>query len=440
VPGVIAPAGKTVSVQPNSPASTPTGASIADAVSEKSTTETGNNIKPEPSSQPVTGTQTPVTSPANTTAPGKAINQPAPAATLSTTPEKSTVNPVIKKGKNTNTTPGANKQGVDKTPLTLNYATITPINQGNGSEPLTKKPKRKPGKGRQQNNTAGQYKQTVKPGIDNTIAADTKVTDNDQLANDNQPNLTTDPSTAQQATTAAVDPVKKEPAVADSTKTVAPPIVKKEADKKQDKTVKGLELGLMAGPDLSTVKFGPAYKPGYNFGLQIGYRFSNHWSVNTGIIYTKKFYKADSQDFHYKLPWNYKLENVEGNCSMWEIPVNVRYDLSYNEKRRWFASTGLSTYLMDKEYYDVYYSWNGTQYAPYPIDSDSNSNYLFSIVNLSAGMERSLGKHLSIQAEPYLKIPLKGLGTGSMRMTSYGILFTLKYKPVFNAKRSDTRK
>ena len=123
---------------------------------------------------------------------------------------------------------------------------------------------------------------------------------------------------------------------------------------------------------------------------------------------------------------------------MWEIPVNVRYDVSFNDKRRWFVSTGLSTYLMDKENYDMYYSANGNPYSSnWP--SDSNSSYFFSIWNLSAGMERSLGRHFSIQAEPYLKVPLKGLGKGNMRMDSYGILFTLKYKPTFNKKKSNNK-
>ena len=117
------------------------------------------------------------------------------------------------------------------------------------------------------------------------------------------------------------------------------------------------------------------------------------------------------------------------------------YVVSLNEKRRWFVSTGLSTYLMDTEDYLLYYGNNWNNYiTETPVNSDDNSNYIFSIVNLSAGMERSLSKRFSLQAEPYLKIPLKGLGMGSMRMTSYGILFTLKYKPQFNFKRSDTRK
>lgn len=87
----------------------------------------------------------------------------------------------------------------------------------------------------------------------------------------------------------------------------------------------------------------------------------------------------------------------------------------------------------------MYYTVNGNPYS-YPWDSDSNSSYFFSIWNLSAGMERSLGKHFSIQAEPYLKIPLQGLGHGNIRMESYGILLTLKYKPTFNAKSSVYKK
>lgn len=398
--------------------------------------------------QPVSTATTPVAEPsAATTKPVAGNNQPAPAASVSAVPENNTttpVTPVDKPGKTITTQPATNKKKTDKSKLSLNYASVTPDNSGNSSAFITRNSKRKPGK--KQNTTAGQHKQPVKQDNNSTLEPATRVADNDQQVNTNVPDQAADQSTTQQAVTAAPDPVKKEEATAaaatDSAKTTPAPIVEKGLEKKQDQKVKGLELGLMTGPDLSTVKFGPVYKTGYNFGIQVGYRFSNRWSVNTGVIYTKKFYKADSQDFHYKTNWpNYKLRNVEGNCSMWEIPVNVRYDVSFNEKRRWFVSTGLSTYLMDKENYMLYYANNWNNYiAELPANSDVNSNYLFSIVNLSAGMERSFGKRFSLQAEPYLKIPLKGLGMGSMRMTSYGALFTLKYKPQFNSKRSDNRK
>lgn len=323
--------------------------------------------------------------------------------------------------------------GVERSPLTLNYGTITPGNPGKDTRHLIKPAKRKPGQAQRTN--AGKNNQSFNPVQDNNTVSDIRVTDNDQNTNGEPAAPIKNPVTAQPANGTLVDPIKDNKAVvspvADSAKTPAGETVKKEKAQKKDKTKQPLELGLVAGPDMSTVAFGPLYKTGYNFGLQIGFRFSNRWSVNTGVIYTKRFYKADGQYFHYKTPW--ELDKVEGNCSMWEIPLNVRYDVSFNDKRRWFISTGLSTYLMDKENYMMHYMSIAN---PYPMNSDSNSSYLFSIWNLSAGMERSLGKHFSIQAEPYLKVPLKGLGKGSMRMDSYGILFTLKYKPTFNAKKA----
>lgn len=418
--GVVSTTDKSVPVQPNSPANNST--LVAPSQKATSAQPTGEGQSPAPT--PSTATTTPVAG----------NNQPAPAATVNTIPDKNSATPVAQPGKTTINKQVINNKKTDKSRLSLNYASVTPDNSGSSTAPIAQRLKRKPGK--KQNTPAGQHKQTVKQGDNSTLEPDTKVADNDQQVNTNQPDQTADQSTAQQPTAATVPPT------ADSAKTPAAPIVKKEPEKKQDKKVKGLELGLMVGPDVSTVKFGPIYKTGYNFGVQVGYRFSDRWSVNTGVIYTKKFYKADSQDFHYKTNWpNYKLRNVEGNCSMWEIPVNVRYDVSFNDKRRWFVSTGLSTYLMDKEDYLLYYGNNWNNYiTEAPVNSDVNSNYLFSIVNLSAGMERSFGKRFSLQAEPYLKIPLKGLGMGSMRMTSYGVLFTLKYKPQFNSKRSDNRK
>jgi len=243
-------------------------------------------------------------------------------------------------------------------------------------------------------------------------------------------NTTPDPATATDKNTTA-------PAVVDSAaKPAAQLPAKKEEPKKPHNYKQPLEIGLLAGPDASTVSFGSLYKAGYNFGLQVGYRFNNRWSVNTAIIYTKKFYKADSQYFHPKNNWGgaWKPSDVDGNCAMWEIPVNVRYDVAYNDKRRWFVSTGLSTYLMKSENYSLNFRSMGGGIYSSTYKSDSNSNYIFSILNLSVGFERSLGKHFSIQAEPYLKIPMKGLGYGNMRMDSYGALFSLKYKPTFRSK------
>lgn len=223
--------------------------------------------------------------------------------------------------------------------------------------------------------------------------------------------------------------VKKEEPVA---------VVKKEPAKKtKTKVTQPLELGVVVGPDFTRVNFGQGDKAGYNIGVQVGYRFANRWSVNSGLLYTKKNYTAAGEDFTPpKHSWiSYvDLHKVQGYCSMFEIPVNIRYDLNSNTQKRFFVSTGLSSYLMKKEYYDYYFTYQGVDRKE-PWQRDSTVGYISSILNLSAGYERAIGKNFSLQAEPYFRIPLKGLGYGTMNLDSYGIYFTLKYKPAFGKKK-----
>ncbi len=198
-------------------------------------------------------------------------------------------------------------------------------------------------------------------------------------------------------------------------------------ENKQQKE-KGLQIGLVAGPDMSNVKFTDMDKAGYNIGLQVSYRFSDRWSVNTGLFYTKKNYTAEGKDWTKTGWWRYTdMHSVQGYCEMFDIPLNVRYDFAVNKKQRWFASAGASSYIMKSEYYDYDYTYNGVR-SRRDWKSDSTSTYLFSILNVSAGFERALNKRFSLQAEPYFKLPLKGLGYGKLDLNSYGIYFSVKYK------------
>ncbi len=43
-------------------------------------------------------------------------------------------------------------------------------------------------------------------------------------------------------------------------------------------------------------------------------------------------------------------------------------------------------------------------------------------------MEKQLGNKISFMAEPYLKVPMQGVGTGEIRLNSFGINLGLKYQ------------
>jgi cytoskeletal protein RodZ len=218
---------------------------------------------------------------------------------------------------------------------------------------------------------------------------------------------------------------------------IGPPLqvpaeTEKPAPKKKEQKNKGFEIGLAVGPDMSNVKFTNMDKAGYNAGLQLGYRFNDRWSVNTGLLYTRKNYTVQGKDFTKpNNSWwqNRELHGVQGYCAMFDIPLNIRHDFSVNKKQRWFASVGASSYIMTREDYTYDYSYAGSSTIRQSYwESDSTSTYLFSIFNLSAGFERALNKRFSLQVEPYFKFPLKGLGYGKLDLNSYGIYFSLKYK------------
>lgn len=204
------------------------------------------------------------------------------------------------------------------------------------------------------------------------------------------------------------------------------------ASKNKGSFQKGVEIGLVVAPDMSNVKFSNSDKVGFNVGIQLGYRLSQRWSINSGIFYTRKNYTSRGKDFHPpKGLWfdNIQLDKVKGSCFMFDIPLNVRYDLNNSTNHRFFVNTGLSTYLMKKENYHYYYRYTngnpGYRYRSYP----SQKQYWISILNISAGFEKRLNKHFALQAEPYLKVPLKGVGFGNLQLNSYGMYFSLKYKP-----------
>jgi len=177
---------------------------------------------------------------------------------------------------------------------------------------------------------------------------------------------------------------------------------------------KGFYVGLFAGPDVSTVKFQSVNNLGFSLGAIIGYRFSNRLSVETGLTWDKKYYYSSGE--YYKgvtLPANTTLD---GNCSMFEIPVDIRLDFATKKNHGFFAKTGLSSYLMTSENY----TFNYPNYSR-PWKNDSLKNNIFSILQVSGGYERVINDKTKIRVEPYVKIPLQGVGKGDMPIASFGI-------------------
>lgn len=200
--------------------------------------------------------------------------------------------------------------------------------------------------------------------------------------------------------------------------------------KKQKNNRSKLSVEFIAGMDASTVKYKYSDKAGINLGILAGYHFNEHWSVHSGALFTRKNYTVAGEDFHApKNSWvaNYKLTLVDGFCDMWEVPLFVRYQFSSNNKRSFFLGAGISSYFMTRENYNYSYYFNGqpvTRNSNYP----NGNTHLFSILRLSGGWRKSIGKGSSVLVEPYASLPLGGVGFGNIRLSSYGLNFSFQIR------------
>ncbi len=201
-----------------------------------------------------------------------------------------------------------------------------------------------------------------------------------------------------------------------------PSIAASAKEKKIKKRGPRFYLGVQAGPDFSMVKATNVNKAGYSIGLLAGFNISRKFAIETGFMWDQKKYSSEGRYFNTeKLYWPHvTILDLSGYCNMFEIPINIRYNVLSSARTTWFANGGLSSYLMKKENYDYHYKRYGVYGYGNREYKNSTDNWL-SVAHLSVGMQKHLGTLGDLRIEPYLKLPLKGVGIGSMPLTSTGI-------------------
>jgi hypothetical protein len=247
-----------------------------------------------------------------------------------------------------------------------------------------------------------------------------------------QTSTTANPAVTTPSTTASAKPVDS------ARKETAPEVAATKPDAAAKKNPGGesrgskFSLQFSFGPDISSVGSGNMGRLKLQAGLGAAYALSKKFTVRTGFYVSRKIYSADSNQYHPpKGFWNYypNLDKVDANCLVYEIPVSVAYNFATGKRSNWFASAGLSSYIMKKENYGFSYKdvWGANQY--HSIDLNNENKHFFSVVDLSAGYQYNLTERLSLAAEPYVRIPVSGVGFGKVKLNSGGVLFTVGFKP-----------
>jgi hypothetical protein len=203
----------------------------------------------------------------------------------------------------------------------------------------------------------------------------------------------------------------------------------KPRNKKKAVSTHSFAFTLSAGPDLSKAGGSAVGKLNIKYGLGVNYNF-NRFTLSSGVYLAKKVYAAAAKDYqyNYSIPSGWKFVDVQADCKVLSIPINLVYNFANKTGSGWFAGAGISTYLMQHENYNFHYSTSGGQQIYYMHNViDKNKNY-FSVLNLTGGYNRQLSKKVSLSIQPYLEIPLQGIGEGKVLLNSGGLLFTIGLK------------
>ncbi len=187
-------------------------------------------------------------------------------------------------------------------------------------------------------------------------------------------------------------------------------------------------------PDLSSVGLKDFTKPGAAVSLLAEYQIMRRLYLQSGVIWSNKIYNAAAGDYkitkrpHYYGP---DSKSAEGICKVFELPVNLRYDIFQGKTSRWSASAGVSSYHMNAETY--IYRFENEQ-DPKITEYDrgwqgSTGWWWLSHLSASAGYEYRISKQLSLMAEPYVRIPIKGVGYGKVKLVTTGVWLSVRYTP-----------
>ena len=185
-------------------------------------------------------------------------------------------------------------------------------------------------------------------------------------------------------------------------------------------------------PDFSSTTSREYTSPGVAFGLVAHYHISNTFSISTGIIRSHKKYWGYGNE--YKPPKGYWKKNtngvipesIYGTCNVLEIPLSLQYKVVKMKRSRMYVTAGVSSYVMLNESYHFTFE-NPNPGSKEDWNSNRTTRFLLSIANVSASYERDILPNVAVGIEPYVKIPVTGIGWSGLKLFSAGAAFTLRY-------------
>jgi hypothetical protein len=217
-------------------------------------------------------------------------------------------------------------------------------------------------------------------------------------------------------------------------------LVKKAPAQQKQKTDKSFASNfaftVSAGADVAYVSINNTGKVKSFYGAGARYNLGKHFTVSSGLFVSRKIYTAAPDQYKFPTGGSTRpnLVQINADCKIYEIPLWVYYNFKPVKNNNWFGGIGISSFIMKKESYDYQYKAPNGQTWNYGREVNNENEHYFSVLTLSGGYQYKINNRISFIAEPYIKLPLKGIGYGTVKLNSAGVLFTAAVKPFAKKK------
>jgi hypothetical protein len=202
---------------------------------------------------------------------------------------------------------------------------------------------------------------------------------------------------------------------------------------KEKHFLKHVQVGIALAPDFTTVKFKGADRISPNVGMLVAVPLTKRFSLVTGAVWAKKIYATAPEYYTPPAGTTFAYENdIEAVCRVLDIPVNVRYTFWQKGTNSLALQAGLSSYVMLNEKYTYQYTasygyGNPPKTYTKTWEVDNENRHWFQVQNLSVSYTRTFASGFSLGVEPFVKLPLSGIGAGKVNLTSAGVFFSTSY-------------
>lgn len=199
-------------------------------------------------------------------------------------------------------------------------------------------------------------------------------------------------------------------------------------------------FNLGASPDYSSVSFGQSEPIGYNFQVGLAFNITEKLQVKTALIRSLKLYEAYADDYAWPTKWGTPtspLVDVGASCNMLDIPVSLTYFFARKNKNAYYTSFGVTNYYMIKEKYEYHYLNDEDPNLKWKNWEGSTGFAANSVANVSIGLQRKITNKITVQFEPFVKIPLRSIGFGNVKLYSAGLFLNVIPTNIFRNRNQN---